>query len=160
MDRNIELLRCKVALFKMLDQFGWQTEFNGAHCLSTLCESAGEWAFNALGLEDDPITMENFYAEYDKVWTEWCHANGTESGFSYLEFYKKDMAEIKSWKLTDDVLDEIEEEDESSWIITENGCVITCPNCGERLELCYSDGTEVRYLPHCPWCGKKLGEQK
>ena len=46
------------------------------------------------------------------------------------------------------------------WIITENGCVITCPNCGERLELCYPDGTEVRYLPHCPWCGKKLEEKK
>ena len=45
-----------------------------------------------------------------------------------------------------------------SWVITENGCVITCPNCGERLELCYPDGTEVRYLPHCPWCGKKLEE--
>lgn len=44
----------------------------------------------------------------------------------------------------------------STWIITENGCVITCPKCGERLELCYPDGTEVRYLPHCPWCGKKL----
>jgi hypothetical protein len=26
------------------------------------------------------------------------------------------------------------------------------------LELCYPDGTEVRYLPHCPWCGKKLEE--
>ena len=45
---------------------------------------------------------------------------------------------------------------EDRWIITENGCVITCPKCGERLELCYPDGTEVRYLPHCPWCGKKL----
>jgi hypothetical protein len=156
MNNNIELLRCKVSLFKMLDQFGWQTEYKGEHCLSTLCESAGEWAFDALKLEDDPITMEKFYTEYDKVWTEWCHANGTEPGFSYLEFYKKDMAEIKPWKLTDDVLDEIEEEDESRWIITENGCVITCPNCGERLELCYPDGTEVRYLPHCPWCGKKL----
>ena len=44
------------------------------------------------------------------------------------------------------------------WVITENGCVITCPKCGERLELCYPDGTEVRYLPHCPWCGKKLEE--
>ena len=42
------------------------------------------------------------------------------------------------------------------WLITENGCVITCPNCGHRLELCYPDGTEVRYLPHCPYCGKKL----
>ena len=47
---------------------------------------------------------------------------------------------------------------ENSWIISENGCVIACPNCGERLELCYPDGTEVRYLPHCPWCGKKLEE--
>ena len=45
-----------------------------------------------------------------------------------------------------------------TWIVTENGCVITCPNCGERLELCYPDGTEVRYLPHCPWCGKKMEE--
>lgn len=44
------------------------------------------------------------------------------------------------------------------WTVTENGCVITCPKCGERLELCYPDGTEVRYLPHCPWCGKKLEE--
>ena len=45
-----------------------------------------------------------------------------------------------------------------SWIVTEKGCVITCPKCGERLELCYSDGTEVRYLPHCPWCGKQLNK--
>jgi hypothetical protein len=50
------------------------------------------------------------------------------------------------------------EEIDDTWVITENGCVITCPNCGERLELCYPDGTEVRYLPHCPWCGKKLEE--
>ena len=46
--------------------------------------------------------------------------------------------------------------EKNTWVITENGCVITCPKCGERLELCYPDGTEVRYLPHCPWCGKKL----
>jgi hypothetical protein len=45
-----------------------------------------------------------------------------------------------------------------TWVITENGCVITCPKCGHRLELCYPDGTEVRYLPHYPWCGKKLNK--
>lgn len=42
------------------------------------------------------------------------------------------------------------------WNISNDGCVITCPKCKERLELCYPDGTEVRYLPYCPWCGKKL----
>ena len=47
----------------------------------------------------------------------------------------------------------------ATWVITENGCAITCPKCGERLELCYPDGTEVRYLPHCPWCRKKLEEK-
>lgn len=46
-----------------------------------------------------------------------------------------------------------------TWFVTENGCVIICPNCGKRLELCYPDGTEVRYLPHCPWCGKKSEEK-
>lgn len=49
-------------------------------------------------------------------------------------------------------------ESPNSWVITEKGCVITCSNCGERLELCYPDGTEVRYLPHCPWCGKKMNK--
>ena len=48
--------------------------------------------------------------------------------------------------------------EKNAWVISENGCVITCPNCSERLELCYPDGTEVRYLPHCPWCGKKLNK--
>lgn len=52
----------------------------------------------------------------------------------------------------------VDDEMEDRWIITENGCVITCPKCGERLELCYPDGTEVRYLPHCPWCGKRLSK--
>lgn len=46
--------------------------------------------------------------------------------------------------------------EKNTWVVSENGCVITCPKCGERLELCYPDGTEVRYLPHCPWCGKKM----
>lgn len=45
------------------------------------------------------------------------------------------------------------------WVVSENGCIITCSNCGERLELYYPDSTEVRYLPHCPWCGKKMEEK-
>ena len=112
-DEHKRLLQCKVALFKMLDQFGWQTEFNGEHCICTLCESAGEWAFNALGLADDPITMEKFYTEYDKVWAELCHANGTEPAWSYFEFYKREQSS-KPWKLSDvdKELDEAVDEDD------------------------------------------------
>ena len=55
-----------------------------------------------------------------------------------------------------EVREKAKKENGDAWVITENGCVITCPKCGERLELCYPDGTEVRYLPHCPWCGRKL----
>jgi hypothetical protein len=46
------------------------------------------------------------------------------------------------------------------WIITENGCVITCSECNERLELSYPDGTEVRWLPHCPYCGTKMRKEQ
>lgn len=42
------------------------------------------------------------------------------------------------------------------WVIEENGCVVRCPECRQRLELCYPDGTEVRRLPHCPHCGQRV----
>lgn len=41
---------------------------------------------------------------------------------------------------------------EGEWLYTEKGCVITCSVCGERLELCAPDGTEVRWSTHCPDC--------
>lgn len=47
-------------------------------------------------------------------------------------------------------------EREGTWVVTENGCVITCSECGYRLELCYPDGTEVRWLPGCPNCRTKM----
>lgn len=43
-----------------------------------------------------------------------------------------------------------------SWVVTENGCVIHCSECGMRLELCYPDGTEIRSLPRCYNCGAKM----
>lgn len=49
---------------------------------------------------------------------------------------------------------------DAEWVVSENGCVITCSSCGERLELCYPDGTEVRCLPRCPWCGAKMDRDR
>lgn len=42
------------------------------------------------------------------------------------------------------------------WIYSNMGCVINCSNCGERLELCYPDGTEIRETAYCPFCGAKM----
>ena len=42
------------------------------------------------------------------------------------------------------------------WIYSNMGCVINCSNCGERLELCYPDGTEIRETAYCPFCGSKM----
>ena len=72
--------------------------------------------------------------------TDECHCGGDRAK---CDFYPEAREEAKN-------------ENSNTWVITENGCVITCPKCGERLEMCYPDGTEVRYLPHCPYCGKKL----
>lgn len=44
------------------------------------------------------------------------------------------------------------------WIVTERGCVITCSNCKERVELYYPDGTPTGLLPYCPCCGSKNKE--
>ena len=43
-----------------------------------------------------------------------------------------------------------------SWVYSEKGFVINCSNCGERLELCYPDGTEIRATKYCPNCGAKM----
>lgn len=40
-------------------------------------------------------------------------------------------------------------------IESERGCVLNCSECGERIELYYPDGTEIRLLPYCPYCGAK-----
>lgn len=46
------------------------------------------------------------------------------------------------------------------WIYSNMGCVINCSNCGERLELCYPDGTEIRETAYCPFCGAKMDKQR
>lgn len=53
-------------------------------------------------------------------------------------------------------MDEKIEEKVGYWIYSEKGCVINCSNCGERLELCYPDGTEIRATKYCPNCGAKM----
>ena len=42
---------CKLTIFKLVDQFGFRCMKDDKPAISDLCESALEWAFNALGFE-------------------------------------------------------------------------------------------------------------
>lgn len=44
---------------------------------------------------------------------------------------------------------------QGKWLITAKGCIITCSNCKERVDLYYPDGTQTGLLPYCPYCGSK-----
>ena len=93
--------------------------------------------------------MSKFYCNGKK---DFCHkGNDDNVDCGDCKYFSDDGGQIVETELTEAELTDI-----TKWVISEKGCVITCPKCGERLELCYPDGTEVRYLPYCPWCGKKL----
>jgi hypothetical protein len=57
-------------------------------------------------------------------------------------------------------MDEKIEEKVGYWVYSEKGCVINCSSCGERLELCYPDGTEIRATKYCPNCGAKMDKEQ
>ena len=100
--------------------------------------------------------MNKYYCNGKKGF---CHkGDNGNADCTDCEYFNGKGGKIVETESTETELTEIELTDMDKWVITENGCVITCPKCGERLELCYPDGTEVRYLPYCPYCGKKLAE--
>ena len=73
----------------------------------------------------------------------------------YEANHKKSVLDYR-WIATEVYNAGYRKQSEGVWIVTENGCVINCSECGYRLELCYPDGTEVRALPCCPNCGAKM----
>ena len=58
---NIELLRAKEAIFKLISQFHHAKKFDdGELYIYNHCESALEAAFNVLGIEEDYIKLIDF----------------------------------------------------------------------------------------------------
>ena len=66
MNDNIYYLR--LTIIKLIDQCGHRCMINDKPAFYNLCESAWEWAWNALGIEEDYIYAEDFYAMYDRIW--------------------------------------------------------------------------------------------
>jgi hypothetical protein len=58
---NIELLRAKEAIFKLISQFHHATRFDdGELYIDNYCESALESAFDVLGIEENFIKLTDF----------------------------------------------------------------------------------------------------
>ena len=91
----------KLAIFKLIDQSGFRYKNNkGENCFSNLCETAYEWAWNALGLPDNVITAEEFYKRYDDTYRAYGEYTGYTPPISYLECYNesdKDHWEALTW---------------------------------------------------------------
>jgi hypothetical protein len=60
----------KLTIIKLIDQCAYRCIINDKPAFYNLCESAWEWAWNALGIEENYIYAEDFYALYDKVWAD------------------------------------------------------------------------------------------
>lgn len=97
-DPEEQILYSKLALFKVINQSGWRCRnAQGEPCFSNLCESAYEWAWNALGIEEDCIPAKEFYAMYDKAYKEYQEYTGYGAPYSYLEAFLEDEEEQKHW---------------------------------------------------------------
>lgn len=58
---NMELLRAKEAIFMLIGQFHHATKFDdGELYIYNYCESALEWAFDVLGIEENFIKLADF----------------------------------------------------------------------------------------------------
>lgn len=79
----------KLTIIKLIDQCGHHCLVEGKPAFHNLCESAFEWAWNALGIEENYIFAEDFYAMYDKAWAELNESLGQNAPpISMLEMFK------------------------------------------------------------------------
>ncbi len=92
MNMDKELLEAKVALCKMIVQFMYErTDDDGVEYFDNYCESAGEWAFSVLGLEEDRIPKTDFYKVYDQLTNElFMLRTGELYPISHLECYMEE----------------------------------------------------------------------
>ena len=65
MEENIHYLR--LTIIKLIDQCGHRCIINDKPAFHNLCESAFERAWNCLGINEDYIYAEDFYALYDEI---------------------------------------------------------------------------------------------
>lgn len=111
--------------------------------------------YKRLTIRNDDGTWGVNYLELSNEVVKWQEQHATQ-------YLSTDLTNILGEKLADleDIIEnhDLDFKKRGKWIYTERGCVITCSYCGERLELCHPDGTEIRWSKHCPSCGALMDE--
>ena len=94
----------RLTIIKLIDQCGYRCMVNDKPAFYNLCESAWEWAWNALGIEENYIYAEDFYALYDKAWAELNASLGHEPPpISMVEmFQERTEPWVYDWEDEDD----------------------------------------------------------
>lgn len=88
MEENIHYLR--LTIIKLIDQCAHRCIINDKPAFYNLCESAFEWAWNCLNIDEDYIYAEDFYALYDEVATALNSSLGVEApAISMLAMFKE-----------------------------------------------------------------------
>lgn len=86
--------------------------------------------------------------------------NGTQDIYVLRKITNTTTGNIIMWTMSKSVArriaDALNAHKESFWSTPEGSDVARCSNCNERLDMCYPDGTEIRELPYCPFCGSKM----
>jgi len=103
MENNKEILRMKLALFSMIDQFMYEVTIDGVEYFDDYCESAGEKAFSCLGFEDDRISKTEFYNKYDDIRNQLFHIidNDWKDEYVFSDYHRNKSTN------TDDLMREL-----------------------------------------------------
>ena len=102
------IIYCKLTILKLIEQCAHRCIVEGKPAFHNLCESAFEWAWNALGFEENYIYAEDFYRLYDSLWTE---LNNTENleppPISMLEMFRERTGPwVYEWEDEEELTDE------------------------------------------------------
>lgn len=99
---NLELLRAKEAIFKLISQFHNATKFDdGELYIYNYCESALESAFDVLGIEEDYIKLADFCQMWeDNTRAIWAITLPNEpfSGITAAIHYDVFKKDYESWQ--------------------------------------------------------------
>ena len=102
MNKDLQLIYAKDAIFKMISQFHRATKFDdGKLYMYNYCESALEAAFNVLGIEGDCIELMEFCkmleANKRAIWTSNFPAE-LYRGLTAEHFYQGFKEEYERWE--------------------------------------------------------------